>query len=187
MHRSGDESLLGTAVKTPPGKSAGSHRDTFERSLHGVCQLDFTAGPRSDVLQIVKNGRFENIAAYYSQRGRRLFRLRLLDQTCNRLRGIRLNTRDTVEICLFTGDILHSDNVSAAFLFPLGDQFPNAGARGVNKIIGQNHSKGGISDNRLCAENGVPQPLRGMLAGENQMNAWRADGTDDIEKLFLSL
>ena len=112
VNRSVQETLLAAAIEASAFKTVSKRRHRFKRIRNAIRQLYFTANTSRQVLQEIKDFRFENISANNCHTRWGNLRIRLLNNTTHlrRLKIDIINTDNAILVRCLRSNILNRNN-----------------------------------------------------------------------------
>ena len=189
MNRSIQKTLLATAIEASAFKAVSKRRHRFKRIRNAIRQLNFAAHTSRQVLQKIKDFRFENISADNRHARWSNLRIRLLNNAAHlrRLKIYIVNTYNAILIRSFRSNILNCNDRTSTLFFANSQQLGHARLFSIYQIVRENNPKRLRTNDWHCTKNSMTESQSLWLTNINALHTFRHDATNKLEKLILTL
>lgn len=181
-----NKALLGAAVKAPPFEAVGRTIHVAKRGGNSVSELNFATCTGLLLCEVLEDRWFEYVAADHGFRRRCNFRIGLFNNARNVESAFVVRRRsgnDAVALGVLARHLLHGEYIATACAFASFHKLFGDGDIRIHKVVGKDHGKRFVPDNRTGTQNGVPETERPRLANVEAGNP----GWDDVSKRFEKL
>ncbi len=173
---------LGAAVVAHALEAVGQHLFFQHQGRYAVGQLNFAAGTRLHLCQMMENPRAQDIAADHGQIGRGVHGTGLLHYGTDRTRFFTIGLDDAVLARVLARHFVHTEHRALVLLVHLR-HLPEHRRLAVDQVIGQDYGERLVVDHRLGAQHRVSQAQRLRLADVDAVDVLGDDALHQFEQV----